>query len=224
MDERENRILGFLVRDYVKTAMPVSSVRVREGLGLKESPATIRNIVAELDTAGFLEQPHTSAGRVPTDRAYRYFVDNLMSEVSPRLREVSRIQRVAGKEYEEAGRFFADALKLLSIVNAGRGHFIGHGFAGLLKEPEFRESELVMNIGYMMDNAEAVFDVYRKSAREAKDVFIGRENPARRAYECGVFYIESAGGLRNQAMLLIGPKRMDYEKISGYIEYFLERI
>lgn len=222
LDERENGILRFVVRDYVKTALPVSSVRVREGLNLKESPATIRHIVADLDAAGFLEQPYTSAGRVPTDRAYRYFVDNLMSEVGPRFREASGIQRVAGKKYEEVGRFFADTLKLLSMVNVGRGHFIGHGFSELLKEPEFRENELVRNIGYMIDNAEAVFDVYREAAKETKDIFIGRENPIGRACGYGVFYLESDGRGHKGAMLLVGPKRMDYERVSGYVDYLFE--
>ncbi len=222
LDERENRILSFVVRNYVKTALPVSSFRVREGLGLEESPATIRGIVAELAQAGFLEQPHTSAGRIPTDRAYRYFVDNLMSDYGPRLKEASGIEKAAKKEYEEVGRFFADTLKLLSIVNVGRGHFIGHGFSGLLKEPEFRESELVMNIGYIMDNADEVFNVYRGASREEKDIFIGRENPFNRACDCGVFYIESDGRGPRGAMLLVGPKRMDYEKISGYVDYLFE--
>jgi len=214
--------LSFVVRNYVRTAEPVSSSCIRDGLLLEESPATIRSIVAVLDQAGFLEQPHVSAGRIPTDRAYRYFVDNLMSDADLRMKEASRIQKAARREYEEVGRFFADALKLLSIVNIGRGHFAGHGFSGLLKEPEFRQSELVADIGYMLDHVEEIFDVYRRASRDEKDIFIGRENPFSRASDCGVFYIESDGRGRRGSMLLVGPKRMDYEKVSSYVDYLFE--
>jgi len=223
LDEREDRILSFVVRNYVRTAEPVSSFRVREGLLLEESPATIRSIVAELDRAGFLEQPHVSAGRVPTDRAYRYFVDNLMSDADLRLKEALRIQRAARHQLEEVGRFFADALKLLSIVKVGRWHFSGHGFSGLLKEPELKQADLVANIGYMLDHVEEIFEVYRKASRDEKDIFIGRENPFSQASDCGVFYLESDERGRRGAMILVGPKRMDYEKVSNYVDYLFER-
>lgn len=77
-DTRRNKILGIVIDAYVSTAQPVGSELVARRLRSSLSSATIRNIMVELEGAGFLEQPHTSAGRVPTDRGYRYFVDSVM--------------------------------------------------------------------------------------------------------------------------------------------------
>src|SRR3989338_6347084 len=80
--ERSKQILDFIVRDYVKTACPVSSDRILQKLKLNLSSATVRNIMSDLDGRGFLEKKHASSGRIPTDLAYRYFVDYCMSEAA----------------------------------------------------------------------------------------------------------------------------------------------
>lgn len=219
---RENRILEFLVRDYIKTAEPVSSLRIREGMNLKESSATIRNIVADLDEIGFLEQPHTSAGRVPTDKAYRYFVDNLMSEQGLQGEVALKIRQAMSRENDNIGRIFSESLRLFSLLADDEKHFEGHGFSNLLKEPEFQKNEPVRDIGYLIDNVEDIMDLYRARARTNREVFIGRENPTNRGQEFGVCYLDSQRGSRRQTILLIGPKRMNYERASNYMNYFLD--
>ena len=84
-EQRRNRILELVIEAYVSTASPVGSEFVSRKLRASLSPATIRNIMVELEEAGFLEQPHTSAGRVPTDRGYRFYVDAVMDarRISP---------------------------------------------------------------------------------------------------------------------------------------------
>ena len=78
LDKRKKRILQAIVEEYIETAEPVSSGNlVKE---LEVSSATIRNEMAELEKIGFLEKPHTSAGRIPSQKGYRYYVDNLMKE------------------------------------------------------------------------------------------------------------------------------------------------
>lgn len=81
---RSREILKAIVRDYIRTAEPVSSKAVAMRCGLGVSPATIRNIMAELEEGGFLGQPHTSAGRVPTDKGFRFYVDSLTELEEPR--------------------------------------------------------------------------------------------------------------------------------------------
>jgi len=80
---RAREILRAVVQDYISTAEPVSSKAIASGYGLRVSPATIRNIMAELESEGFLVQPHTSAGRVPTDRGFRFYVDSLLELEEP---------------------------------------------------------------------------------------------------------------------------------------------
>src|SRR5512137_3178058 len=78
LTERQRTILLFLVRDYIETAQPVGSKRLVERFRLALSPATIRNEMAALTEMGYLRQPHTSAGRVPTEEGYRYFVTHMV--------------------------------------------------------------------------------------------------------------------------------------------------
>ncbi|QQG46427.1 MAG: hypothetical protein HYY55_01105 [Candidatus Niyogibacteria bacterium] len=222
LNERESRILDFLVRDFIKTAEPVSSLRIREGMNLKESPATIRNIVADLDEDGFFEQPHISSGRIPTDKAYRYFVDNLMSEHDLNINVASRIRQAALRENENIGRVFSESLRLLSLLSDDDKHFEGCGFSNLLKEPEFQNNESVRDAGYLIDNVEDIMSLYRARAGNNREVFIGRENPISHSQEFGVCYLDSRRGGRRQTILLIGPKRMNYERVSNYINYFLD--
>src|SRR5215470_6956033 len=77
LDERPREILRLIVRSYVTTGEPVGSRTLSKVIDWRLSPATIRNIMADLEEAGFLVQPHTSAGRVPSEKGYRYYVDRI---------------------------------------------------------------------------------------------------------------------------------------------------
>ena len=90
--ERNNKILDLIVQDYIETAEPVGSRTIsrRHDLGL--SPASIRNVMADLEEDGFIRQPHTSAGRIPTDQGYRYWVDSLMEPAELSEDEKKHIQ------------------------------------------------------------------------------------------------------------------------------------
>jgi len=78
LEERRREVLSAIVRHYIAKGLPVGSRTVASETGESLSPATIRGVMAQLESEGFLEQPHTSAGRIPTDKAYRYYVDRLM--------------------------------------------------------------------------------------------------------------------------------------------------
>jgi len=77
VEERRLAILNTIVEEYIDTAQPVSSVHVAQIAQLNVSPATVRSDMAILDREGFLVQPHTSAGRAPTEKGYRFYVDHL---------------------------------------------------------------------------------------------------------------------------------------------------
>jgi heat-inducible transcriptional repressor len=98
LDERKAAILRAVVEEYIETAQPVGSAHVAQADGVDVSSATVRNEMAVLETEGFLRQPHTSAGRVPTEKGYRFFVDHL-----------SRPARLAGRSADEVRQFFARA-------------------------------------------------------------------------------------------------------------------
>src|SRR5512146_1533242 len=78
LSERAGRILAALVREYIETGQPVGSLTLTRRGGFGLSPATIRNVLAQLEDQGYVRQPHTSAGRIPTDLGYRFYVDQLL--------------------------------------------------------------------------------------------------------------------------------------------------
>ncbi len=92
LDARKAAVLTAIVRDYVTEGEPVGSKRVTEEYGLGVSAATVRADMAALEEAGFITQPHTSAGRVPTDRGYRYFVDAMTGKTAPSPEQVAAIE------------------------------------------------------------------------------------------------------------------------------------
>ncbi|MEW6171836.1 MAG: heat-inducible transcriptional repressor HrcA [Bacillota bacterium] len=83
LNERQERILAALIEDFIEMAEPVGSRTISRKHGLGLSPATIRNEMADLEEMGYLDQPHASAGRVPSERGYRYYVDNVMKPEEP---------------------------------------------------------------------------------------------------------------------------------------------
>jgi len=78
ISKRQLGVLDFIIKEHVKTAKPVGSALIAKKAGFKLSPATLRNEMGELEKAGYLAQLHTSGGRVPTDKAYRYYVNSLL--------------------------------------------------------------------------------------------------------------------------------------------------
>ena len=125
LDERKYRILQAIIDDYIMTAMPVGSRTISRKAGFSFSPATIRNEMSDLEELGYLDQPHTSAGRVPSNKAYRLYVDHLMkaAKLSPDERErihdhlIDKSKRVEGV-IRSAADVLSDTTKYTSVIVA----------------------------------------------------------------------------------------------------------
>lgn len=124
LDERKAAILRAVVEEYIETALPVGSGHVARAPGVDVSSATVRNEMAMLESDGYLRQPHTSAGRVPTEKGYRFFVDHLSRPrlVGPSAEEVREFFARAHGEVEqmlsETSRLLSDLTHLTSVVVA----------------------------------------------------------------------------------------------------------
>ena len=125
LTERRQRLLQFIVDEYVSTAQPVGSSAIVEKYRLPVSPATVRNEMARLEEEGYIVQPHTSAGRIPTDRGYRYYVEALMREeqLPQAVQQTIRHQfHQAARELEEwahlAAAILATRLQNVAVVTA----------------------------------------------------------------------------------------------------------
>jgi heat-inducible transcriptional repressor len=139
LDDRKNRVLQAIIEDYVATAEPVGSRTIARKFNLGVSPATIRNEMADLEEMGFLQQPHTSAGRIPSDRGYRYYVDCLMETKEVDASEAEQIRRVFERKVREIDTLIRETARVLSETT----HLTAVISGPQLRRAHFRELRLV---------------------------------------------------------------------------------
>ncbi len=123
LDERKRQVMRAVVESYVANAQPVGSRTIARDYDLGVSSATIRNEMADLEELGYLEQPHTSAGRMPSDAGYRFYVDEIARVSSPTHLQLERMRRAIGQQASEidevlqaAGRLLSEITDCLSVV------------------------------------------------------------------------------------------------------------
>lgn len=221
LKERQKSILGATVREYVHTARPVASRDIVQKFRLGISPATVRNEMLSLDELGYLEQPHISAGRIPTDRGYRFFADNLAENYRISKRDSALIESLFKiTDEEEFVRHASRSIARLSNTFTALGllednTFYEFGLSEVLEEPEFQTVESVKMFGRLVDDWEdEIRDFFKNfEAKEAEQIFIGEENPFVEAKSCAVFishweHPQGFGGF----ITLVGPKRTDYAR------------
>ena len=127
LDERKAAILRAVVEEYIDTAQPVGSAHVAGASGVDVSPATVRNEMAGLEADGYLRQPHTSAGRVPTEKGYRFFVDHLREPVRLPNRSVDEVREFFGRTHGEVEQMLAATSRLLSNLTNLTGVVVAPG-------------------------------------------------------------------------------------------------
>lgn len=118
MDERKQKVLAAVIQDYILTGEPVGSRTIARRYNLGVSPATIRNEMADLEEMGLLEQPHTSAGRVPSDQGYRYYVDCLMPPAHLTPEEEEYVRRRYDQKMLEIEQVLAETTRLISEMTS----------------------------------------------------------------------------------------------------------
>jgi len=133
LDDRKERILREIVEGYIHGGEPVGSKAVAEGAALGVSSATIRNEMAILEREGYISHPHTSAGRIPTDKGYRYYVDVLAPKVSPRPKQSREIERFMAGAFSALDELLERASQLLAELT---------DYTSLAAAPSVRESRL----------------------------------------------------------------------------------
>src|SRR5881296_362337 len=139
LDERARDILKLIIRSYVNSGEPVGSRTLAKSMDWKFSPATIRNIMADLEEEGYLAQPHTSAGRIPSEKGYRFYVDNLADSGKVSKSDERYISRVLA-ESETPEDIMSRASFILSAISKNVGLVIAPPMAAtILKHIEFVE-------------------------------------------------------------------------------------
>ncbi|MDF1498705.1 MAG: hypothetical protein P1P85_05150 [Patescibacteria group bacterium] len=230
MENRYELILSSVVKEYVDLAIPISSSLICEKYEFSLSPATIRAVMLDLENDGYLYQPHTSAGRIPTDKGFRYFVDVLMSESNLTKCEQKSLQVETLKLKAQNKMLARTTAKLLSAMSGNLAisgiidseEYYKSGLQNLLTQPEFSSLDSVCKIAEIVDYLdESIENLSRELKNKSEiEVFIGKENPISKADECSMvvskYNLESG---EKGLLAIIGPKRMKYSHNVSLIEY-----
>lgn len=219
MNERQKAILNTVIEDFIETAIPVASSRIVDKYEFPYSPATVRNDFLELDEEGYLYQPHTSAGRIPTDKGYRFYVDKSGGTGSFSSKEKKVLENLLGiSDGEELIREMARTIASLSnnVVCAGfldDELFYKSGFAEVLDEPEFDNGVVRKNFAALVDDIDdLLLEMIDGEISSSPRVFIGNENPLKQAREYSMIISSFASPRHKKGVIsIIGPKRMHYQ-------------
>ena len=220
-----------MVQEYLRTAKPVASRDLVRARQLAVSPATIRNEMGELDKSGYLEQPYTSAGRIPTERGYRFFVDYLLRESVPNRKQAMVLDRVFEEEEDEEA-FVKELTRMASRMSHTYSAgglwddmiFFQAGLAEVFLEPEFADRGFMVDFGKFADTLEEeIRALFREDTLGESRVFIGKENPLSRSCSYGMIvapwrHRRGFGGF----LAMIGPTRMDYQRNLAVMRYITQ--
>lgn len=213
MDKRKELILKTIIKEHIKTALPVGSEGLVDKYNLNISSATVRNEMAELEESGFIAQPHTSAGRVPTEKAYNFYLDNLAEKKLNQTEEKIFRDLLAEKEEQN----FKQAAKAMAKISDNAIFWAIHkhnlyytGISNLLHQPEFRNSGLIFDVSEVIDRVDEVIDSIFSELNYGPQILIGSKNPFG-AY-CST--IMAKYKLKDNIGLvgILGPLRMNFEK------------
>jgi len=228
MTTRQKQLLYAIVEQYAEVASPVGSSLLAKAFGV--SSATIRSEMAELERGGYITQPHTSAGRVPTDKGYRFYVNNL-NEEQPALIE-GRAEKALSTRVQHAGlpdrtiRSAVDTLVELThnlgIATIGQQLYMS-GLSNLFGQPEFIQAGQVQQVARLLDNLEPWL---REAApNEPLSVYIGRENPIGRSAGCSLIVSRFRSPFSDNSYIgVLGPTRQNYRDVMTLVRHAGEEL
>ncbi len=215
MEKRKEQLLLSIVNKYIKDATPVASKMLAGRGGFKISSATLRNEMADLEEEGYLVQPHTSAGRIPTEKGFSFYLANIL-EKGPALaaKEKKGLARAAqAKDFPEKNlaKALAELTDQAVILAFGKNDVYYTGLSNLFAKPEFQDQNLIYRIGEVVDHLDEIInDIFEDAEGEVK-VLLGRKNPFSEA--CGAVVSKYRGKNKKVGLVaVLGPMRMNYEK------------
>ncbi len=226
MTKRQRLILAAIIEQHAEIAAPVGSVTLAKLFGV--SSATIRSEMAKLEEMGFIVQPHTSAGRIPTDAGYRFYVNSLneaQAELPQLLDRSARVieARVSthGDRADRAIRSAVDSLvdltQNLGIATIGDELYLS-GMGNLFSQPEFMQGEHAQQVARLLDNLEPWLREARPN--EPLNVYIGSENPIGKSSGTTLIISKFSSPYSDNSYIgVLGPTRQSYAKVMRLVRH-----
>ena len=225
MSERQIQILAAIIEQYAEVAAPVGSVMLAKLFDV--SSATVRSEMAKLEELGMIMQPHTSAGRVPTDKGYRMYVNAINDAETTELPQLDRSAKAIearvsthGNHADRAIRSAVDSLvdltQNLGLATIGDELYLA-GMGNLFSQPEFLQGTNVQSVARLLDNLEPWL---REAApNEPLNVFIGTENPIGKTSGATLIISKFCSPYSDRSYIgVLGPTRQSYSRVMRLVK------
>jgi len=220
ISERQKNILMLLTKEYIETAQALSSDFLVKKYNLGISSATARNDLSELEEKGYIFQAHTSAARIPTEKAYNLYLDNILS-FKKRKASFKKLEALSFKSEDD----FKKVAKLLAEISENAVFWAFHknslyytGISNLFLQPEFKKSNLFCDVSVVIDSMEEIITDIFDELKDGENVYIGSNNPF--GDFLSVVMLKYGPGLVG----ILGPMRMDYEKNLNLISFLKSKL
>ncbi|MFA5255804.1 MAG: winged helix-turn-helix transcriptional regulator [Candidatus Omnitrophota bacterium] len=231
-NKRREEVLEMIIDRYIESAEPVGSRAISRKLGL--SSATIRNVMSDLEDEGYITHPHTSAGRIPTDKGYRYYITTLMHRKN--LNE--KVVRMVEAQYHQRVQNLGDVLEKTSHLISSLTNYVGvtmvpgieklylDGTSHLMEQPEFQDISKLHDLFKCLEDRVGILKVLCDSPDDDRlTIHIGKENKSNSLSECSI--VTRGYKIKGKAsgkLGVIGPKRMVYERVIPMVEYLADTV
>lgn len=226
MTDRQRQILAAIIEQHAEIAVPVGSVMLAKLFGV--SSATIRSEMSRLEEMGFIEQPHTSAGRIPTDAGYRFYVNSLNDSQAMQAPMLDRSARAIearvnthGDRADRAIRSAVDSLvdltQNLGLATIGDELYLS-GIGNLFSQPEFARGDHAQQVARLLDNLEPWL---REAApNEPLNVYIGSENPVGKSSGATLIISRFRSPYSDRSYIgVLGPTRQSYARVMRLVRH-----
>jgi heat-inducible transcriptional repressor len=229
LTERQKQLLKSIVEEYIETAEAVGSEAIVGKYSLGVSPATVRNEMVSLTKDGFLKQPHTSAGRVPSPTGLKFYIKELMKEQAVPVKDEVEIKENLWdyrfhlhRLLKQATRQLAEKSGSLAIASTEEGDLYQSGAYSILDMPEFYDIDLTKTILMMADRNEMLSSVLDRAViNEPVSVLVGDDLGNEYLEYCGFVFAPFGSGKKNAGVIgVLGPSRMSYPQVVPTVRYF----
>jgi len=227
ISDRKKSILETIIKEYVRTAQPVSSGILVDKYKFDLSPATMRNEMMELEEDGYIFQPHTSAGRIPTEEAYQLLVDDLWSQKKEKNLKEGEIKLLNGLFKCEEIAFRQTAKAIAELAN-GTVYWAFHkndlyytGLANLFAQPEFKQVNTVCDVSAIIDRMEEIIDDIFEDLTDGEQILIGSKNPF--GNFLSTILVKYKHNNKTGIFGILGPIRMDYGHNLALVDFIKKK-
>jgi heat-inducible transcriptional repressor len=225
---RQRDLLRIIIDKYIDAAQPIGSETVERESGLGVSPATIRNDMAALEKAGYLQKPHASAGRIPTTTGLKFYVQELMKEKNLSIKDEILLKERLWRDrfrldqlLRGATKALAERTGALAVATTERGEVYYCGMANILNMPEFYDIDVTQTVLRLLDEFERMHALFTRGAGPGPlHILLGEDLDVRYLEPVGIVYTDYMFGDQPGGTLgVLGPARLAYPEIIPLVRY-----